>query len=225
VTNGNGVATGKCVNSTLNETVGEVCEIHAWCPVEWIKIPSNDSYVASLGASENFTVFIKNNIEFPKFGVQRRNIIGFDNDTDLSNCRFDPLHPKNKLCPIFDLGTITRLAGVESYSELHDSGGVIQIIINWDCNLDFAVEDCLPEYSFQRLDRGDFKISKGFNFRYAEHYFLQNANQTTLTMARTLYKATGIRFIVTVQGRAGQLAAVPTILNLASGLALLSIVS
>ena len=53
-------------------------------------------------------------------------------------------------------------------------GGVIQVVINWDCNLDYSVEKCLPEYSFRRLDRGDFKISRGFNFRSADYgYYLR----------------------------------------------------
>ena len=41
------------------------------------------------------------------------------------------------------------------------------MIINWDCNLDYSEEDCLPKYSFRRLDRGDYSISRGFNFRSA----------------------------------------------------------
>ena len=56
--------------------------------------------------------------------------------------------------------------------------------------------------------------------RYADHYKLENG-----TSARTLYKAYGIRFVVSVQGRAGQFRIVPLLLNLGSGLALLAIVS
>jgi hypothetical protein len=53
----------------------------------------------------------------------RRNIVGFDNDTDLSTCHYDPAaDPKYKLCPIFKLGEIAKLAGVDSYSDL--LGGV-----------------------------------------------------------------------------------------------------
>ena len=42
---------------------------------------------------------------------------------------------------------------------------------------------------------------------------------------RTLYKAYGIRFVVSVQGQAGRFHAIPLILNISSGLALLAIVS
>ena len=50
--------------------------------------------------------------------VCRRNILGFDNDTQLSSCRFDPNDPTNKLCPIFDLYKIVELAGVDSYETI-----------------------------------------------------------------------------------------------------------
>nr|KAG5695479.1 hypothetical protein BaRGS_011321 [Batillaria attramentaria] len=96
-------------------------------------------------------------------------------------------------------------------------GGVIQILITWDCNLDNDVEDCLPEYSFRRLDRGDYKLSRGFNFRYADHYKLGN------TSARTLYKAFGIRFVITLQGQAGKFSIFPLFTNIGAGVALLSI--
>ncbi|KAL8591943.1 hypothetical protein ACOMHN_020421 [Nucella lapillus] len=217
VSGGNGIKTGKCVPS-LVQPGRNVCEIYAWCPVE-IQSNKTEAPQPALQASDRFTVFIKNNIEFPKFAVQRRNILGFKNDSQLSSCRFDPDDSQNKLCPIFVLSKVTQLAGVSNYTELALSGGVIQIVVTWDCDLDYSEEDCLPKYTFRRLDRGDFKISRGFNFRYADHYKIENG---TLS-ARTLYKAYGIRFIITVQGKAGKISPIPLLLNIASGLALLSI--
>ncbi|KAK7088034.1 P2X purinoceptor 4-like isoform X1 [Littorina saxatilis] len=212
---GNGIKTGNCIDSTVDPGA-KVCEIYAWCPVERADNTTQAPTPALLG-SENFTVFIKNNIEFPKFDVLRRNILGFDNDTELSSCRFDPNDARYKLCPIFGLSQIVQLAGT-NYSDIAKGGGVIQVIINWDCNLDLDVSECLPEYSFRRLDRGDFSISRGFNFRYADHYKLENG-----TGQRTLYKAWGIRFLVSVQGQAGKFFIIPLLLNFGSGIALLSI--
>ena len=48
-------------------------------------------------------------------------------------------------------------------------GGVVQIIINWDCNLDHGEDDCLPEYSFRRLDSKADVLSPGYNFRFVYH--------------------------------------------------------
>ena len=57
------------------------------------------------------------------------------------------------------------------------------------------------------------------SFRYANYYYV-NATQK-----RDLIKATGIRFIIKVNGEAGKFSVVPLLLNLGSGLGLLAIVS
>ena len=44
-------------------------------------------------------------------------------------------------------------------------GGVVEIQIVWNCNLDYSVSDCVPQFKFRRLDSADYKISKGYNFR------------------------------------------------------------
>ena len=48
-------------------------------------------------------------------------------------------------------------------------GGVIQIIIKWDCNLDYSEDDCIPEYKFRRLDSNEDVLSPGYNFRLVWH--------------------------------------------------------
>ena len=57
-------------------------------------------------------------------------------------------------------------------------------------------------------------------YRFARYYKDENGNET-----RTLFKAYGIKFILTLQGRAGKFSIVPLLLNIGSGLAILSIVS
>ncbi|XP_046564647.1 P2X purinoceptor 4-like isoform X2 [Haliotis rubra] len=208
---GNGYRTGICINSTRNQTL-RVCEIYAWCPVEIDHAPET----AVLLESRAFTVFIKNNVEFPKFKVKRRNLPDNASDTYLQLCRNNPSDSVDRFCPIFVLETIVNSTG-QDYPLIAKQGGVIQIVINWDCNLDHSVDDCVPEYKFRRLDSDDYKVSKGYNFRYAEHYMEENVRK------RTLVKAYGIRFILTVQGRAGKFNVVPLLLNIGSGLALLSI--
>ncbi|KAL5017512.1 hypothetical protein ScPMuIL_007101 [Solemya velum] len=210
---GHGIFTGHCIPSNYSAGT-DVCEVYAWCPVEngMRKSPSPPV----LEASKNFTVFVKNNIEFPKFGVKRRNILGFENDTELQNCRYNPADPQNRFCPIFILDDIIRRAH-ENYTDMATSGGVVQILIHWNCNLDYDVEDCVPEYQFRRLDSSQYKSAKGFNFRYAHFYMKEDKEY------RTLYKAYGIKFIITVQGQAGKFSVVPLLLNIGSGLALLSV--
>ncbi|KAL3856151.1 hypothetical protein ACJMK2_010939, partial [Sinanodonta woodiana] len=278
---GDGYMTGNCINSTRQNNT-KVCEVFAWCETEVEKDPPNPPV---LSESSNFTVFIKNNVEFPKFGVKRRNIPSFTdaakylktcrydsgsnsicpvfrletitqgakivnyqdiatqhstplyyyksfnrscqmaamrniigyNKTELTTCRFKLNHPPDKFCPIFILSDIVSLAG-ERYDDMAQKGGVIQIVIQWDCNLDYSQDECNPAYTFRRLDTKDDIVSPGYNFRYAHFY-----KDAVGTESRTLYKAYGIRFIITVQGRAGKFNFVPLMLNVGSGLALLSI--
>ncbi|KAJ8313071.1 hypothetical protein KUTeg_010444 [Tegillarca granosa] len=215
---GNGVANGSC------DMVRKTCFINSWCPVEdgAAEIPNPPL----LKSSENFTVFVKNNIEFPKFNVKRRNLpskasdeylktckfdfgqnvdcpifrlgtivkeagenyteVAKENDKELSSCRYNPDDSLNKYCPIFVLSEITSRAG-ENYTDMAKEGGVMQILITWNCNLDFSEDECLPKYSFRRLDMF------------------------------------GIKFVVTVTGTAGKFDAEPLFMNIGSGLALLSI--
>ena len=47
-------------------------------------------------------------------------------------------------------------------------GGVIGILIKWDCNLDRLMQRCLPRYSFKRLDEKESNktLYPGLNFRW-----------------------------------------------------------
>ena len=199
---GNGVMTGKC---------DQTCMIHAWCPVEngTLKAPENPALLGS----KDFTVFIKNNIQFPKFGVKRRNLPDNATDKFFQTCKY----ATNRDCPIFRLETIATEAGIGDYKTIAKEGGVVEIQIVWNCNLDHSVSDCVPQFKFRRLDSADYKISKGYNFRYAK-YFRENE-----TEYRRLIKAFGVKYILSVTGQAGKFNLVPLLTNIGSGMALLGI--
>jgi P2X purinoceptor 4 len=55
-----GAPTGNCIQSSSSNT-SRVCEIYAWCPVE------NKSDEQIINGTLNYTIFIRNNIEFDKF--------------------------------------------------------------------------------------------------------------------------------------------------------------
>jgi hypothetical protein len=137
-----------------------LCELEGWCPVEngrYIPDPIRDAL--------NFTIFIKNFIEFPRFNVIRKNIQA--NVDFLKTCNFHPI--KNKTCPIFRVKDILDIVEVdpEEQTNMLKLGGVIRIKIDWNCNLDKALNYCQPEYSFRRLDAKykEESFSHGFNFR------------------------------------------------------------
>jgi len=72
---------------------------------------------ALLEGSREFTVLVKNAIQFPAFGKQytRRNILEITNKTYLQSCNYNS--ETDPFCPIFKLGDIVEGAG-ENYSEV-----------------------------------------------------------------------------------------------------------
>ncbi|EDO41363.1 predicted protein [Nematostella vectensis] len=205
---GHGFQTGKCVPSDQEKGI-KVCEVFAWCPVELDITP-----MPQFPSLKNFTVLIKNTVQFPSFGVSKRNIAPDADTSTLKSCQYDK--DTSPLCPIFRLETITKEAG-QDFNKLAYKGGVIGIIITWNCDFDSLLYSCKPVYSFRRLDNANAPIAKGYNFRHANYYVKND------TLHRTLFKAYGIRFVVTVTGQGGKFNVVPLFLNLGSGLALLSI--
>ncbi|CAF0800314.1 unnamed protein product [Rotaria sp. Silwood1] len=213
----NGKWTGRCLkknNSSINssQSITGLCELEGWCPVE------NDLNIPNpIRDALNFTIFVKNFIEFPLFKVIRKNIQA--NVTYLKRCNYDPV--KHKLCPIFRVGTLLDIVEPDlmEQTQMLRLGGVIRVKIHWDCNLDKSLNFCQPEYSFRRLD-GSYKeesFSHGFNFRFASHWKYQNRSYRTLT------KAYGLRFIISISGQAGRFDIITLTLNVGSLIGILSL--
>ncbi|KAJ8403838.1 hypothetical protein AAFF_G00347060 [Aldrovandia affinis] len=206
---GHGAKTGRCLRKDKNST--GTCEIYGWCPIERNHRPVEPL----LGKAENFTLYIKNFIRFPKFGFSKSNVLDTADDTYLKKCSYDQNH--QRYCPIFRLGDLVSWAG-HDFKDMASMGGSIGVLIEWNCDLDQDYSKCNPRYSFTRLDvkSSTSSITQGFNFRYAR-YYLNEAGQSY----RTLYKVYGIRFDIMVHGKAGKFSIIPTIINIASGLALM----
>ncbi|KAG7224475.1 hypothetical protein INR49_014999 [Caranx melampygus] len=204
---GHGIKTGLCLNST------GTCEIHAWCPVEYSKPPSDPL----LSKAENFTIYIKNFIRFPKFEFSKSNILETPDDPNyLKKCSYDK--EEDPYCPIFRLGDLVSWTQ-NDFQEMAVKGGSIGVLIEWNCDLDKGSSHCNPEYSFTRLDMNlNSSVTSGYNFRYARYY--KDRKDETY---RTLYKVYGIRFDIMINGQAGKFNIVPTIIAIGSGVALLGV--
>ncbi|XP_077449335.1 P2X purinoceptor 5 isoform X1 [Stigmatopora argus] len=203
---GHGMKTGMCINST------GTCEIHAWCPVESSKRPSEPL----LSQAENFTVYIKNFIRFPKFEFSKSNVLDNADDGYLKRCSYD--HADHPYCPIFRLGDLVSWTG-NDFQDMATKGGSVGILIEWYCDLDKDYSKCNPEYTFTRLDLNlNNSVTSGYNFRYAKYYKDQKGETF-----RTLYKVYGIRFDIMINGQAGKFNIIPTIIAIGSGVALLGI--
>ncbi|XP_056296809.1 P2X purinoceptor 1 isoform X3 [Pseudoliparis swirei] len=207
---GHGQMTGVCLNAT------KTCEVLAWCPVE------NDHDIpdpAMLMSAENYTLFIKNSVTFPIFGVSRSNLVeGIEADY-ISKCLHDPKDAP--LCPIFRLGDIVKLSGF-NFETIARLGGAIGIVVDWTCNLDRAVKHCKPKYKFHGLygnpaETDKTRASVGYNFRYAKH-FLEGTVQK-----RTLLKVFGIRLDIIVQSLARKFDIIPTLTAIGSGVGIFGV--
>ncbi|CAL8343038.1 unnamed protein product [Lota lota] len=209
---GNGVRTGLCVN--YSDTV-QTCEVISWCPLEEDTGPNKHTL---MDAAENFTLLIKNSVTYPKFNFHRRNIMPHINSSYLKSCVFNSTtHPD---CPIFRLKQMVSDAG-EDFQDMATEGGVLGILIDWTCDLDWWASRCLPKYSFRRLDDNNRSqvLAPGYNFRFAKYYKSPDGLES-----RTLIKAYGIRFEVIVIGTAGKFSILPTVVNLGATLTFLSLV-
>nr|XP_057926346.1 P2X purinoceptor 2 isoform X1 [Doryrhamphus excisus] len=204
---GHGRRTGRCIRY-YNRTF-KTCEIQTWCPIEEYAVQREPALVEAI----NFTVFIRNSILFPKFGVLRGNIKGASNKRKrhkyLNKCHYD--EEKEPYCPNFQLGYIAHQAR-ENFSELCRTGGVIGVFINWDCDLDLDPSRCKPKYSFRRLDLRKDQANSGYSCRFAK-YYRKNGMES-----RTLIKAYGIRLDIIVHGQAGKFSPIPTIISTVTAL-------
>lgn len=63
----NGIPTGKCIQSSVRPDL-KVCEIKAWCPAEHDNDRFEDNVVRNV---LNYTIFVKNNIEFKLFNKKQ----------------------------------------------------------------------------------------------------------------------------------------------------------
>ncbi|XP_038148492.1 P2X purinoceptor 3a [Cyprinodon tularosa] len=192
----NGRITGVC-----NTPVG-YCEIEGWCPAE-----DDKKNTTTMAEFVNFTIFIKNSIRFPLFNVSRGNIQG-----DNFKCRYDKL--TDSFCPIFRVGYILNELQ-QDVEKLASEGGEIGIKVEWICNLDEALDSCVPRYSFTKLNSPfeKNKVSKGYNFRFAKYYKALDG-----TDFRTLHKAFAVRFEVIVTGTARKFSLIPTVINVMAAL-------
>ncbi|KAM4620860.1 P2X purinoceptor 1-like isoform 1-T2 [Polymixia lowei] len=204
---GHGRMTGVCVNDT------HTCEVLTWCPIE------DDRNVPDpplLMSAENYTLFIKNSITFPLFGVTRSNMV---KSVDISKCLHDPKNAP--LCPIFRLGDIVQLSGL-NFNTIAKVGGAIGVMVDWTCNLDLDITNCKPKYTFHGLygnpgEKDNAKASVGFNYRYAKHY-MEDKQQK-----RTLIKVFGIRIVIIVQSLARKFDIIPTLTTIGSGVGIFGV--
>jgi len=186
-----GIATGVCLPSNL-------CEVNAWCPIE------DDTFQEAnvINGVDQFTVFVRSNVEFQKFGISVANDKGTEVTFNYN---------------LYSLEMMLAATGY-TYDDVKAEGAMLLGIVNWDCNFDKPADECDPEFEFIRLDDPNSPLSSGFNYRYVEY-----TRQGDGTLTRDLTKAHGVRIVFMEGGEAGKFDIVTLTVNLGAGLALLGV--
>ncbi|XP_044143786.1 P2X purinoceptor 1 isoform X2 [Bufo gargarizans] len=204
-----GLLTGNCI-AINNESSETSCEVYAWCPVE------NDHVIPNpplLLQAENFTLFIKNSISFPRHKINRQNLVETVTSSYLKTCTYHK--DTDPLCPVIRLGYIVEQTG-QKFRDIARKGGTISIVIDWHCDLDWPLKYCKPTYNFHAL-HDENSVSKGFNFRHARYYKEGGIRK------RTLFKVFGIRFDILVNGEGGKFDIIPTMTTIGSGIGIFGV--
>ena len=215
-----GAQTGRCVPASFSlgdeEMTRGACEVRGWCPGE----PDADA-LAPLENVGNFTVFLRTDVRFP--GMRDK----FGRTFDVTNANgTEPTLGWN----LFTLDEILTMGGV-SYEDVKATGADLQMNIYYDCDLDNALEACVPRMPFEvmRIDTADSSLSHGYNARWLSAVkgdgpkaskgtkFDENAD------TRALVKASGprIRVSITGVGRRFDLEQLTTVLG--AGVALMGV--
>jgi len=176
-------------------TDGTYCDIYAWCPMEDDSSPAQ----IMLSGVENFTIFAKVNIAYPRFNAAT------------SNAEYS-LNSRN----LFSVDTMLRkLNPPLTLSNVQRRGAVLLGTLDYSCDLNSGSwqNNCQPEFKFMRIDTSNF--SSGFNYRR----IVEDPTSPT----RKLYKLWGIRVIFHVHGMGGKFNVVPLFTAIGAGMALMSI--
>jgi len=188
-----GIFTGNCASNGR-------CEMYSWCPLE---NDSNPDIVNGVGA---FTAFVKVDINFQTFGVTRNNY--YD--------KFGPFPTDGyNLFSVDDMLSDATEGAITSAADVAERGAIVLVTSIWDCDLDEPLEECNPEFRFQRIDGEEGTISSGFNFRTITY--------DTDEQTRYLAKLMGIRFVFLTEGSAGKFNFAALTVTLGAGLAYLAI--
>jgi len=194
----NGIETGVC-NDTSN-----LCYISSWCPI------ANNSITASqpLNFIQDFTVFVRVTVKFPKFNQTLSNV---GDETA-------PIDGKNQ----FTVGKLIQNSIKSSnITDILKKGGLFAILCKWICDFDKS-STCEPVFEMLQID--DLKgHAQGYSFRYSNYYYITNSDNNKKTEMRDLYKVYGARFIFLTYGTGGKFSVLPLLVNIGSGLALITL--
>jgi len=176
---------------------GSYCDVYAWCPTELERLNKNFSI---LGVNE-FTIFVRMNVAWQKFGITLDNTKGENTTTWGVN--------------LWTLEQMVQAAGWE-WTDIKQLGITLGMYAVWNCDFDHPLSQCAPTITFHRLDDPHSKLSSGFNFRSVEFTSDQWGS-------RKLTKRYGVRLVLVIAGQGSQFDIAALLTAIGAGIGLLSV--
>ena len=155
----------------------------------------------------NFTVFVKTDIKYDKFDVTRTNTYDINGDGS-------PIYGLN-LFTVDEMLSYSTNGKIKNYKDIASDGAIIMVSSIWNCDFDEDVNECNPEFNFERIDNINNTISHGFNFRTVTYDVTKKY--------RLLEKLHGIRVLFVVDGTGRKFNFAALTVTLGAGLAYLSV--
>jgi P2X purinoceptor 4 len=180
-----------------------------WCPAENVTVnntvlPDSVSQQFSIVTADDLTIWMKATMSFPSLDATRNYSTVYQQA---------PIKAPDPHQNTFTLRELLHLTQTQ-YSDIIMRGCILLVKLHWECYM--SDDLCQPTVSAMRLDNAS--LPTGFNFRMPSYYRDPQTN-----LVRDLFKYTGVRIFFVSEG-IGYMVSVPTIvLQLSSGLAMLTI--
>ena len=239
----------QCVDERGATAQSGHCLIRAWCPLSpehggrernagrnataaTVRTSTADDEESDLRGIENFTLFVKSFVRFPRFGLSANNLNGTTLSPGFNLFRIEEL-VRMAASEEISLGTAAASSAAPSLSERdlleHETrrmtadimrhGTVFLFEMHWDCNLDFDPSKCSPTLHVRRLDSLRSGFTNGFNFRAINQIF----NSQSKRLERDVYKLSGLHITFTNTGRGGKFDAAALTLTLGASVGLMAL--
>jgi len=125
----------------------------------------------------------------------------------------------------YNIFSIADMTKGSNFSDIHKTGAIMNVKIDWTCDLDLGLGLCTPQYYYIRTDTGG-SASVGFNFRRTIYVTGNSTNSSAPLFNQRMYtKFYGIRFVFQIQGTGRKFDIVTTVITVGSGVAFFGVAS
>jgi len=192
------VYTGTCLDG--------LCQEMGWCPP--MDTASEDTQVWDFEHPENVTLWIKAAIAFPKLAPNHI-FTTMTDDKPVYESENPDFGNAYYLSEILEAANVPLIASKAN-------GAMINVLMEWECEVDTGEGCASPNLRANRLDVG---LSQGFHF--ADAVYKPDSDGHPTADVRFMSKQVGYRLIVSCKGTGRKVSLAAIVLQVSSGLALL----